>query len=115
MRIYTLQPAPVTDHITDDGTELQRLPYPYHVDEEGNVQRQDFWKGDPSGIIGFQNRADVQRVNLLWDDFVAGDPNAAVGKYMVMVDSKGTFATYTIPVESVSVIEIPETVEGQSR
>ena len=32
----------------------QSVPYPYHIDSEGNVLRQDFWRGDPSRLIGFQ-------------------------------------------------------------
>jgi hypothetical protein len=114
MRIITLQPSARTDQITDDGTELQQLPYPFHVDEDGNVLRQDFWRGDPATVLGFQNRVDVQQVDLWWREVVA-DPQRAVGKYMVTVDRDGAFSTRTIAIESVTVIERAETIEGHSR
>lgn len=114
MRIITLQPSAVTDHITEDGTELQKLPYPFHVDEDGNVERQDFWRGDPAAVLGFQDRVDVQQVDLWWREVVA-DPQRAVGKYMVTVDSDGDIATRTIAIESVHVTERAEGAEDFTR
>lgn len=114
MRIITLQPSAITDQITDDGTELQQLPYPFHVDENGNVLRQDFWRGDPAAVIGFQDRVDVQRVNLWWKQVVA-DPQRAVGKYAVTVDSDGGMATRVVAIASVTVTEQAEGAEDFTR
>jgi hypothetical protein len=116
MKIITLQPSPVTDNLWAgaDGSLVEgtKLPYPFHVNESGDVQRQDFWRGDPKAVIGFQDDPNVQKVDLWWDDVVA-DPQLAVGKYPVMVqdkpNSKGTHMyTYVIAIESVEVREASE-------
>lgn len=102
--IITLQPAPRTDHITADGTELTQLPYPFHVAADGTVQRQDFWHGNPKSVVGFAHDPSVQRVDLWWDDAVK-DPQQAVGKYVVTRDDKGGMAVHVIAIESVTVTE----------
>lgn len=102
--LITLQPAPVVDCITPDGRELTRLPYPFHVHEDGTVARQDFWRGDPAAVVGFQNRADVQHVDLWWADVVT-DPRRAVGKYMVSSGPNG-LVTHLVAIESVRVHDI---------
>lgn len=89
MRIITLQPSPVVDHITDDGTELTQLPYPYHVEPDGHVQGQDFWQGSPKWIIGFTGDPGRQAVDMWWDDYIKGDPQRAVGMYLVSRDLIG--------------------------
>src|SRR4051812_43939615 len=88
MKIVTLQPSARTDHITADGTELTQLPYPFHVDENGAVLRQDFWQGDIAEIVGFQDDPHVQRVDVRWRD-VWTDPSRAVGKYPIGRDAAG--------------------------
>lgn len=108
-RIITIQPEAVTDNVwaTDDGriVEGKRLPYPFHVRaEDGRVERQDFWQGDPYSVIGFQNRVDVQHVDLWWAE-AAADPNKIVGKFPVMTERDGGPYTYTVAIESVSVRE----------
>jgi hypothetical protein len=104
-RIITLQPSSVVDQITEDGTELTRLPYPYHVTEDGDVMGQDFWRGEPEAVIGFQRDATVQKVDLWWDDTVA-DPQQVVGMYPVLRE-RGNLSTLLIAVESVTVAELP--------
>lgn len=97
MKGYTLQPREFTDAIYPDPVdgirEGTRLPYPFHCGEDGTVQRQDFWRGDPIKVIGFQNDRDIQQVDLWWSDFV-NTPEAAVGKYIVAVDDRGGMSTY---------------------
>lgn len=101
--IITLQPSSFTDQITSDGTELTKLPYPFHVEAAtGDIQRQDFWRGDPFRVIGFQNDPHVQHVDLWWDD-VAKDPQSAVGKYPVTVKQGGGMAGWSLAIESVTV------------
>jgi hypothetical protein len=104
-RIITLQPSSVVDQITEDGTELTRLPYPYHVTEDGDVMGQDFWRGEPEGVIGFQRDAAVQKVDLWWDDAVA-DPQQVVGLYPVLREH-GNLSTLLIAIESVTVTDVP--------
>ena len=99
--VLTLQPAEVTDQLADDGTELTRLPYPFHVDSNGDVLRQDFWKGNPTRVIGFAARLDVHAIDLPWQDAL-GAPQRAVGMYAVTSDSKGGWATHTVAIETVT-------------
>ncbi len=86
-RIVTLQPAAHVDHITEDGTELTKLPYPFHVNVHGEIQRQDFWKGNPERVVGFVSDLHRQEVDLSWDE-VYGDPQRAVGQYVITQDSE---------------------------
>lgn len=102
--IITLQPSPRVDHLTEDGTELTQLPYPFHVDAKGDIQRQDFWRGNPAKVIGFTNDPAVQRVDLWWDDAVK-DPQQAVGKYVVTRDDKGGMSVHVIAIQSATVHE----------
>lgn len=119
MRGFTLQPAAYVDNIYPDPVkgivEGERLPYPFHVDEAGNVDRQDFWRGEPLAIIGFQADPDVQQVDLHWRDFLKA-PQAAVGMLVVGVDGKGGMATYNVksPLRSVVEYELPDRSEVES-
>lgn len=96
-RIVTLQPAAHVDQITDDGDELTRLPYPFHVNVHGEIQRQDFWKGNPERVIGFVSDLYRQEVDLDWDE-VFRDPQRAVGQYVITQDKSGTWATHTLAI-----------------
>lgn len=93
MKTITIQPAQQPDG---------RLPFPYFVTEGGAVGRQDYWKGDPLNVIGFQNRFDVQQVDVLFEEFWA-DPDLAIGKYVVLEDAQGTFSTWLTAIETVRV------------
>lgn len=108
MKIITIQPAAFVDNVWagKDGSivEGKKLPYPFHVNEDGTVESQDFWRGDPAAVIGFQNVADVQKVDLWWADAVA-NPMEITGKFPVMVTDKGKIYTYTLAIESISVRE----------
>lgn len=100
MKLIKLQPAPVVDRVLDDGTELTRLPYPYFVAEDGSVDGQDFWRGEPDAVVGFQDDVDVQRLDLSWAD-AWQDPQRAVGKFPVLVEH-GHFTTLRIAVDSMT-------------
>lgn len=105
-KIITLQPAAGTDQITEDGTELQQLPYPFHVlAEDGSIERQDFWQGNPLRVIGFAARLDREQVDLWWRD-VARDPQRAVGMYVVTQDSRGGMAVHLSAIAKVEVHEV---------
>lgn len=102
VRLISLKFASHTDHITDDGTELTRQPYPFHVTPDGSISRQDFWKGTPSQVIGFVDDPSVEEITLWWRD-VAADPSKTVGKYAVTSSKDGKWATHLSAVESVAV------------
>jgi hypothetical protein len=81
------------------------LPYPFHVDAAtGDIGRQDFWRGNPAAVIGFQRDADVHTIDLAWADAVA-DPQQAVGMFTVTVDSGGQFSVHLAAVATVTVHE----------
>lgn len=97
--IITLQPSAHTDHITDDGHELQKLPYPFHVDRDAQVQRQDFWQGKIFRVIGFTDRPEPGFVTLYWPE-VWEDPELAVGKYLITSDDHGAWSTHIGAIQS---------------
>ncbi|MFT4471378.1 hypothetical protein ACMX2H_15860 [Arthrobacter sulfonylureivorans] len=83
-------------------------PYPHRVDDtSGKVLDQDFWKGEPAALVGFQNSADVQHVDLHTRDWAA-QPEKAVGMYPVFVTARGGLYCLTLPVASVTAIASAE-------
>jgi hypothetical protein len=105
MRVITLQPADRTDHITEDGTELTQRPYPFHVRaDDGHIERQDFWRGNPLQVVGFAERLDGRAVDVFWRT-IAEDPQRAVGMYVVTADSRGGWATHLSAIAEVRVTE----------
>lgn len=110
MKIISIQPEPVVDNIwgiKGGGIEFgTQLPYPFHIiAETGDVDDQEFWNGDPYRVIGFQDDAEVQRVNLYWED-AAKAPDSIVGRFPVMVTKNGGMYTYAVKIESVQVQEV---------
>jgi hypothetical protein len=108
--LLTIQNAPVVDHISADGQEYTQLPYPFHVAPSGLIQQQDFWRGKVAKVIGFQNSAFEQRIDLwwselLWDEFLEGKIR---GKYLVVADDKGSMSNFTSPVDTATYIEVPK-------
>jgi len=104
-KIITLQPG----NTPDGGYDVNLpLPYPYHVDAEtGEVGRQEFWRGDPKSIIGFQEDPDIQFVDKMWSE-VAEDPQTAVGMFPVFVDWKGKMFSLTTAIRKVTVTDSEE-------
>lgn len=98
MRIITIQPQTLPD--------LTR-PYPFHIDADtGDVQRQDFWKGDPERLLGFQDSAEVQRVTLHRKEW-SQNPQSAIGKYPVFITATGDLYNMNLPIT-----ETAERLEG---
>jgi hypothetical protein len=93
MRVLTIQQVERPDHV---------LPYPFHIDEDGFVGRQSFWRGNPIRLVGFVESPDSFEIALEADDWFA-DPDMALGMHPVMVDRAGTYSTYPGEVESCSV------------
>jgi hypothetical protein len=99
MQTITLQPSARTDQITDDGQELQQLPYPFHVDVQGLIQRQDFWQGKVFRVIGFTDRPEPGPLTLYWPT-VWERPELAVGKYVVTSDERGQWSSHISAIQS---------------
>jgi hypothetical protein len=90
--IFRVQPSEYVDQIVD-GHEMTKMPYPFYVDESGEVQHQDLWQGDPSRVIGFQDDLARHEIDLWWSDAVK-DPALMIGRYLVTVDSKGNMGVH---------------------
>lgn len=84
--------------VTSNGS----LPYEFGVMPGGTITFQDFWRGQTYNVIGFTDDPESRQIDLYRRDFVT-DPGAAVGKYLVAQDTKGTFALYHGAIESVRV------------
>jgi hypothetical protein len=110
VKIIQIQPEAFLDDVRISAdkqlVEMKKLPYPFAVREDGEVDGQDFWRGDPAAVLGFQNDEEVQQINVWWSDVVA-DPELAVGKFPVMREENGNIYTYTVAIESVQVFEVP--------
>jgi hypothetical protein len=77
------------------------MPYPWHVIvSDGAIGRQDFWRGNPLGLLGFANKPRGGAVNLAFSVWTA-NPDRAIGKYPVFMDGVGNFSTGPLPIESV--------------
>jgi hypothetical protein len=104
MRLVKLQPAPFVDAISVDGHVGTKLPYPFFVTEAGDVEGQDFWRGDPLQVVGFQRDLAVQRIDLWWVDAVK-DPQKAVRMYLVTTDANGGMGVHQTAIATVEVLE----------
>lgn len=94
--IITIQPS-----IMANGT----LPYPFHVDAKtGLVERQDFWRGKISAVIGFTDTPTPGTALTLWPD-IAADPKLAIGKYVTTNNVDGEWSLHTNSICSVAVDE----------
>jgi hypothetical protein len=80
----------------------ESIPYPYHVETDGKIGRQDLWQGDPEVLVGFQAKAHVQEVDLLWQVAVSA-PEKIPGMFPVFCRSNGSFYSSSLPVERVTV------------
>jgi hypothetical protein len=110
VKIIQIQPEAFLDDVRISAdkqlVEMKKLPYPFAVREDGSVDGQDFWRGDPAAVLGFQNDEEAQQINVWWSDVVA-DPELAVGRFPVMREDNGTIYTYAVKIESVQVFEVP--------
>lgn len=79
-----------------------KAPYPYHIDGDGLVLRQDFWKGRPYQLVGFQFAdGQVGAIGLEFDAFW-DEPTLALGMYPVFVNGDGSIETIMNPIERAS-------------
>lgn len=99
MTFIRIQPAPRIDNISDDGHAFTQLPYPYLVNEAGEVQAQEFWQGTVSRVIGFQKDLAKQTIDLWWRDAFQ-NPESIVGMYLVTSDNRGNWAVHDTAMQS---------------
>lgn len=103
-QIIRIQPSEFTDQVSDEGHQMTKLPYPFYVNaSDGTVNLQEFWKGDPYRVVGFQTDLARHEIDLRWED-AAKDPQKAVGMYLVTADSRGGYGVHTTAVQSMDVM-----------
>lgn len=107
MKIVTLQPASQVDFLTEDGQELTRKPYPFHVRPDGLVERQDVWQGSVFRVIGFLERLDGHKIDVTWN-YARRDPQRVVGMYVVTADDRGSMSVHLSAIETVHVADLPD-------
>lgn len=98
----TVQPSPRIDGLSDTGQERTQLPYPFHVEQDGSVLRQDFWRGDPKRVVGFQRDLAKQQIDLYWSD-AWKDPEQAIGMYVVTQAANGQMSVQITAIQSMKV------------
>lgn len=102
--VISIQPAQGDNH---------KRPKPYFINPDGTVRRQDYWKGNPSQLAGFQDDLDIMEVDVLTADWQADDPQAVIGMYPVFINADGSMDTLKARVETVTLH--PELGPEQSR
>lgn len=102
--ILKLQPSEYVDQIVD-GHEMTKLPYPFYVNEEGQVGNQELWRGDPVRVVGFQKDLARHRIDLWWTD-AFGEPEKTLGMYLVAVDDKGGMGVYDTAIVSAEALPV---------
>lgn len=95
--ITTFQFSSFTDHLTDDGAELTKKPYPIHANESGVILNRS-----PSFVIGFVRDLARMEVDVYWDD---ADVEQMVGWYVITMDQNGQYATELNAIESITIKE----------
>lgn len=94
---YRLQPRELDD---------MTLPYPYFIDENALVGRQDFWKGHPYKLLGFNSTANAGDIDVI--KFLSGekietkDIKKGVGNYAVFSDASDKWFTLETPIELIT-------------
>jgi hypothetical protein len=108
-RVITLQPSAYVDNLWSAPgnrvVEGTRTPYPFHVREDGAVEQQDLWQGDPAAVVGFVSDPEARRIDTYWRD-VWADPSRAVGLYVVTRNAEGAWATWPVAIETAEAGEV---------
>jgi hypothetical protein len=114
MPYIRIQPQPLIDKFMEDGVEWHPLPYPFYVAEDGSVQRQDVWKGNPAWVIGFVADKDRHEVDVTWEEVDPTDPARlaeVVGMFLVVADTDWRFATFSAAIGKAEIVSEAE-VDG---
>lgn len=87
------------------------LPYPFFIDSLGLVGRQDFWKGKPYRLIGFNGKPKTGH-DKKTIDFVMfwNNPEKCIGLYPIFEhcseqngNGDSEWFTYTQPIKSIDI------------
>ena len=78
------------------------LPYPYFIYANGNVGRQDFWKGHPFTLVGFNRKPIAGNIDLYFEDWWKVPP-LCFGMYPVFLNKDGTMFTLKTEIQTVEV------------
>lgn len=118
IQIYHLQPSAYIDILwgmeTGEIVEGTKLPYPFDARQDnGHLINQELWRGEPWRVVGFSDTPETGQVDLWWADYVEGDPQAVLNKYVVTQDRGGGMAVHTTAIQEVRVFEIPEDRLGE--
>lgn len=106
-RTLRIQPSEFVDHITDDGHEMTKLPYPFYVYETGRIALQSFWKGSVKSVIGFQADLAKHVIDLHWDEAWA-EPEKCVGMYVVTCSADNVWSVHSTAIKSATMGEQSE-------
>lgn len=98
-KILVLQPSAHTDHLTQDGVELQQLPYPFFVKEDGTATV----GSQTLRVVGFQRDLARHQIDVHFKA-VWADPQLAVGLYLVTDDGK----TWSVHINAISTATLDE-------
>lgn len=80
------------------------LPYPYFINKnDGKIGRQDYWKGNPYRLIGFNDEPKAGDISLSFSQFKE-NPKLAINKYPVFSSKDDEWVTHTNPIESIDII-----------
>lgn len=96
---HTTKALQVANTPTGEYDVHKPMPYPFYIEPDGSVAAQDFWRGEPAALIGFQRVADVHTVDVLADDWLSGEADV-LGMHPVFVDAGGGFWSHRHPVMS---------------
>lgn len=100
--LWKIQPASHTDHITEDGTELQRRPYPLFIDEGGIAYQNTLI----NRVVGFVKDLVKHEINVRWSEVINENHpmhfplEDLVGYYIIVQMNDGNWATLTTAIES---------------
>lgn len=81
------------------------LPYPFFVNEDGEIGRQDYWQGLAAHVVGFAADVDRHVIDLTWRDAVA-EPAKAVGMHVVIANRDDEWSTWGPPVYSMTEVQL---------
>lgn len=101
MATVSIHPAQTAD-VNAEYDPMVPVPYPYHIEPDGAVGRQELWQGDPARLLGFQAEQDRQRVDLYTEDWLAGDHQRAVGMWPVFTKRGGGIYSLNRPIAKVA-------------
>lgn len=84
-----------------------RLPYPLHINEEGEIGQQELWQGNPAKLCGFTADIEGGELTLTLAGFWA-NPQDAAGLHPVFLNTDGGPTASPTPVASVRTGDLVE-------